>query len=203
METRRRKKRRRKISKQEQKRRKQKELIVRKIKFLTLASIIWCGISLVVASAFYEVSVVRGYGMIPNLRHGEVVLSKKRESLKRFDIVKYQLGNNRSIFLRVIAFPGDDVKYVADDLLINGEQIDEKFIVQEINQATDSGGHYTTDFSLAIFGEFDALPEDNYLLLGDNRLNTSDSRYYGLMTSEKIKGKVVARLFPFSVFKLF
>ena len=44
------------------------------------------------------------------------------------------------------------------------------------------------------------LKSDEYFILGDNRLISKDSRYFGPIKEKEIKGKVVFRIFPFSKF---
>ena len=41
------------------------------------------------------------------------------------------------------------------------------------------------------------IPKDRYFVQGDNRLHSSDSRSFGLITSEQIEGVVVSRYYPF------
>ena len=44
--------------------------------------------------------------------------------------------------------------------------------------------------------EVDVIPEDSYFVVGDNRINSQDSRSYGFISKEDIVGKVEFRIWP-------
>lgn len=166
------------------------------IRRLMAAFVIWLLIMAVILSFFFSVTRIRGYGMIPNFRDKDIVLLNKRKPIKRFDVVQCELGRGKNL-LRVIGLPGDKVAYKHDELFINDEQIDEKHLIREINEARKNSGVYTEDFTNQLLGDSLVVPVGSYILLGDNRKHTNDSRLYGYVTSDQIKGVVVYRLFPF------
>ena len=87
--------------------------------------------------------------------------------------------------------------YVIDLLaavIVNGETFKEPFI--------DLEKVHTDDFSIKDLG-YDVIPEDMYLVLGDNRENSLDSRNYGLVSKKQIVGKAWMRIWPFSGIKMF
>ncbi|MGL5531396.1 MAG: signal peptidase I, partial [Culicoidibacterales bacterium] len=82
-----------------------------------------------------------------------------------------------------IGLPGDEVRYENGQLYINNEPIEEAYIVDKIDQ-------YTYDFTLQdLPGGYTTIPENQYLVLGDNRLISKDSRAIGLVDAEQIIGK--------------
>ena len=146
-------------------------------------------------SFFFGVSNVSGYGMSPTLMQGEVVLINRTRIPKRFDMVLFRRGNTKQI-RRLIGFPGETIAYKDDHLLVEGAVVDEKFLVDKINESQRNGQNYTEDFTVYDLLDRQALPEGKYLLLGDNRPYATDSRHYGLVDESAIIGVVQARLFP-------
>lgn len=130
---------------------------------------------------------VSGDSMYPTLKDGNIMILNKigyrMNGLKRFDIVviKYQ---NEKIIKRVIGLPGDYVEYKDNKLYINGSIVDEEY---------DRG--YTNDFDLSLFNET-TIPEGKYLVLGDNRPISKDSRMIGLIDKKDITGYTSLEVYP-------
>ena len=130
---------------------------------------------------------VDGKSMYPTLDDNEILLLKKYDhSYERFDIVVFNY-NSSKLVKRVIGLPGEYVEYKNNELYINNEKIEFKL---------DS---YTYDFELSELG-FKQIPEDYYLVLGDNRINSLDSRRIGLIPKENILGTTTFSIFPFDKF---
>lgn len=138
--------------------------------------------------------------MTPTINENNLVIVKRRNNIKRFDIVLCDI-NNQLIFLRVIGLPEETIAYTDDNLYVDSELIDEKFLIDQINDSQKQGHTYTNDFNLSLFGQSNVIPKDHYLLLSDNRPYTNDSRYYGLIPKEKIKGTAKSIIFPFNQIK--
>lgn len=138
--------------------------------------------------------IVKGASMEPTLKENEVLflskISYKNHQPKRFDIVVVDTGNDL-IIKRIIGLPGEKVEYKNNKLYINDKQIDDPYPKNN-----------TEDFNLEEICEIrndncvTIIPEDKYLVLGDNRKISADSRAKGLFKKEEIKGKVVFRLWP-------
>lgn len=112
----------------------------------------------------------------------------------RGDVIVFRYPNNPSIFYikRIIGLPGDTVSIdhgVVTVTAAKGEvlQLQEPYIVNE--DAT-----YTKDTILA---------EGDYFVMGDNRPNSSDSRFWGSLPRKDIIGRVDLRLLPLSHVSLF
>lgn len=123
---------------------------------------------------------VNGESMDNTLKDGQILILKKYDkSYERFDIVVLNYNNERLI-KRVIGLPGETVEYKDGVLYINGEVVEDEF------------ASITGNFSHA------KISEGNYLVLGDNRPKSNDSRYIGLISEKDILGTVDFRIFPFS-----
>ena len=127
---------------------------------------------------------VDGDSMNPTLENRELLLLQKfSTNYNRFDIVVFRYNNDKLV-KRVIGLPGDYIEYKDDKLYVNGEVIEENYIHKK-----------TSDFKLEDFG-YNKIPEGKYFVLGDNRTNSLDSRYIGLIDESDIKGIVKISIFP-------
>ena len=135
--------------------------------------------------------MVSGNSMVPTLNNGDVMILNKFSYLvndiERFDIVVVDY-ENEYIIKRVIGLPGDYVEYKNDILYVNGKKIKEVY-----------DREYTEDFNLNDLN-IKKIPNYYYLVLGDNRPISKDSRKIGLIDKKNIKGSTNFILFPFSRF---
>ena len=145
--------------------------------------------------------IVRGDSMYSTLEDGEVLfLSKityRLSDIKRFDIVVVKDLDNDLIIKRVIGLPGDKIEYKEGNLYINDKIIKEDYtdyIMEDFN--VDSICEIT---NLECNG---IIPNDMYLVLGDNRKISADSRVKGLIKKEQILGKTILRIWPLNKIKL-
>ncbi|QDX93169.1 signal peptidase I [Brevibacillus laterosporus] len=88
---------------------------------------------------------------------------------------------------RVVGIPGDTVQSKEDVLYINGKPIDEPYLSEYKLKEKQDGNQFTYDF-----GPF-TIPQESVFVLGDNRVNSADSREYGPIEIEKIKGKMIKK----------
>jgi signal peptidase I len=136
--------------------------------------------------------VVEGTSMLPQLHDGERLLVNKLVYYKiksvswghieRGDIVVfwYPKEPDKSYVKRVIGLPGDIVEVRSGKVVINGTPLDEAYLDTEHNQNLPS---------------FPAVKVDQhyYFVMGDNRDNSSDSRYWGLVPEKYVYGKAFFR----------
>lgn len=112
-------------------------------------------------------------------------LAYKFSEPKRGDIIifKFPDDETQNYVKRVIGLPNDIVQIKNGRVYINGEELDEPYIKDYI---LDDGETYTY-----------IVPEDSYFMLGDNRNNSKDSRYWvnTFVKEEKIVAKVVVRYY--------
>lgn len=135
--------------------------------------------------------MVSGNSMVPTLNNGDVMILNKFKYLvndiKRFDIVVVDY-ENEYIIKRVIGLPGDYIEYKNDILYVNSKKVEENY-----------NREFTDDFDLNDLNK-EIIPNNYYLVLGDNRPISKDSRKIGLIDKKNIKGSTNFVLFPFSRF---
>jgi signal peptidase I len=107
----------------------------------------------------------------------------------RGDIIvfKYPQDERRDFIKRIIGTPGDRVQIRGHSVYVNGELLDEPYTKETIPNLPHGG---ETTFCAYAFGcEPTIVPRDSYFVMGDNRDNSQDSRYWGFVRRDKIKGK--------------
>lgn len=111
---------------------------------------------------------------------------------KRGDIIIFKYPDDPSIkfIKRVIGLPGDKVNFKNGDVYINDEKLDEPYLLQK-NSTFSSVPEYI-------------VPENSYFMLGDNRLNSKDSRFWKhtFVTKNEIIGKALFKYFNQSTHKI-
>lgn len=153
-------------------------------------------IIVVILVKMYIVSpvMVSGESMYSTLHGGDVMILDKLSyhfnEIKRFDIVvvKYE---KKSIIKRVIGLPGDVVECIDNKLYINGKIYVEKYLDENT---------VTNDFDIVSISGEKVIPDNYYLVLGDNREISLDSRRIGLIKKSDIEGKASFTIFPFNRF---
>lgn len=97
---------------------------------------------------------------------------------------------------RVIGVPGDHIEYKSNTLYLNGEAVEESYLINDDSPA--KLGFQTGNFTLEELTGYSVVPENTYFVLGDNRGNSNDSRFFGLLNEEAIIGEVTFRFYPFN-----
>ncbi len=106
---------------------------------------------------------------------------------QRGDVVIFRYPDNENdLFVkRVIGLPGETVSFKNGDVYINGELLEEDYIREpHSTEAVNNHTEYT-------------VPENSYFMLGDNRNNSRDARFWNntYVTKDKIVAKVLFRYF--------
>jgi signal peptidase I len=113
------------------------------------------------------------------------------KKLERGDIVvfKYPKQLSKDFVKRLIALEGEEVKIRDKQVYINGSPIIENYKVHNDSQVyTESNSYHYDDFIRDNFGPI-TVPPGQCFVLGDNRDNSMDSRYWGTLPLQYIKGK--------------
>ena len=107
---------------------------------------------------------------------------------RRGDIIvfKYPQDEKRDFIKRIVATPGERVQVRGHQVLVNGRPLQEPY-----TKFSDSGGVRGAEAycGYAYGCEPTLVPPDSYFVMGDNRDNSQDSRYWGFVKRDKIKGK--------------
>ena len=102
----------------------------------------------------------------------------RKRNPRRFDVVRLEVPRNSSrwILKRIVGLPGEEVALVAGELFINGKQVADAYAYCPDPQ---------TD-------QFEWWPrDDEYVVLGDNRMQSTDSRKFGPVKRSSIRGRVL------------
>lgn len=143
-----------------------------------------------------EKILVDGTSMENSLHDGEQVLIEKVsryfDGPERFDVVVFTKNHGtytKTYIKRIIGLPGESVQIIGNRIFINGEQLEEEFGKDPMDTA-------------GIAAEPILLGEDEYFVLGDNRVVSVDSRdkAVGAVTKDELVGVVFLRVAPLSAF---
>lgn len=142
---------------------------------------------------------VQGSSMYPSLVHGErIIVWQLLYSPNFSDIIVLEHTDGNLHVKRVLGVPGDRVDYINSEMVINGEVISEPYIAQE---ASMNGFSFETICQIRNNQtDCSVIPEGYFLVLGDNRNRSGDSREYGLIHESQVMGRATLRFLPFSEF---
>jgi len=141
---------------------------------------------LVLYVGVFHLSVVRGSSMTPSIHDGDRILIDPLtfllQGVQRGDIVvlKYPLDPSVDYIKRVVGLPGDEIVIEGGQVWVNGRRLDEPYV-----------GDPDPFCSLRTH-----VRPAHYFVLGDNRLRSCDSREFGQVPQDYVRGKVELRLWP-------
>jgi signal peptidase I len=146
------------------------------------AILILCALIYGVINRFIVTSViVQGRSMVPTLQDGERYLLDRwtyhdRKPQRGDVVVLRDPGHSDLAIKRIVGMPGDTLLFKGGDVLLNGKRLIEAYL--------PSGTHtYTPNQQQLVL-----LGAGQYFVLGDNRLLSEDSRYYGPIQRHRIIG---------------
>ena len=175
-------------------------------------------IVLVLRSFLVEPFQIPSGSMLPTLEVGDFILVNKYAyglrlpvagtkvvdigDPERGDVMvfRYPKDGETNYIKRVVGMPGDRIRYRNKQLFINGEQVESRFIARlppvELRRETLDDVEHDVFLTMRRPGAGGAgewvVPEGHYFVMGDNRDNSNDSRYWGMVPDELVVGKAFA-----------
>lgn len=141
---------------------------------------------------------VVGQSMYPNFRDGEYLIANKLvyrfSDPQRGDVIIFKHSPTHDYIKRVIALPGETIALRDGSYYIDGKLLDESEYIA--STVTTNGGNALKE------GEELLIPSGQYFASGDNRPKSSDSRAFGPIEKEDIKGRAWLVYFPFNQFRI-
>ena len=134
----------------------------------------------------FQVSVVSGHSMDPSLEPGDRLvvdkLSYRWRRVKRFDVVVFECPTPGGVdyVKRVVGLPGETVELRGGELYVDG-----RLEAQQFDHVDDLGSYPPVK-----------VPEDSFYVLGDNRPRSLDSRGFGVVAKDRLRGVVRLRVYP-------
>ena len=136
------------------------------------------------------IHVVQGESMEPNFHTGEIIVTNKLSYLtskpERGDAVVLSFPGDpdkQKYIKRIIGLPGETLEIKNGKVYINNKELVESYIAKNV----------TTAPNMKV-----TIPEDEYFIMGDNRPNSNDSRYWGTARVNDLIGKGVFIISPLS-----
>ncbi len=141
---------------------------------------------------------IRGDSMLPNFRNGEYLLTEMvsynllKKEPQRGEVVVFRSPEqpNLDFIKRVVALPNEKIKLENGRVFIINQEHPEGFLLEEdyLEEGTVTEGRRTIKD-----GEVFSTGDNGYVVMGDNRERSSDSREWGAINKENIIGKVWLR----------
>ena len=151
------------------------------LNFVLLALLIVVPIRIFIAQPF----IVSGASMDPTFKTGEYLivdeLSYRFNEPQRGDVIifKYPKDKTKFFIKRIIGLPEEKISAVNGEVFVNNEKLDENYLIDKD------------------FDDFASnLKSGEYFVMGDNRQESLDSRSWGPLPEDLIRGKAFLRLLP-------
>ena len=127
-------------------------------------------------------------------------------------VVFYSPADNKRLVKRVVGLPGDTIAMLNNNLFINGKSLNYEPINDQSNDKISDHYYFMENLtgrkhsvmispyhsSLRSFGPV-IVPEGSYFMMGDNRDNSADSRYFGFVERNRIVGQATAIVASFDI----
>jgi signal peptidase I len=123
-------------------------------------------------------SVERAVLPVTDIRRGEIV------------VFKYPVDPERDFIKRVIGLSGETIELRDHQIHVNGRALDEPYAHYLPRPSGTGAGEMTSDDVRERYGPV-VVPAGSVFVMGDNRDNSEDSRYWGFLPKENIKGKAL------------
>ena len=148
-------------------------------------------VALLVRATVVQTFYIPTVSMVPTLKVDDRLLVDKvtleTREIRRGDIIVFTRPPSftdktiKDLIKRVIGVPGDTVEGHDGAVWINGKELSERYLRPSVT---------TSDFAPVRVGV------DNYFVMGDNRAESYDSRFWGTVEREQVVGRALVRIWP-------
>ncbi|MEM7184866.1 MAG: signal peptidase I, partial [Spirochaetota bacterium] len=156
----------------------------------------------------FQIFIVEGNSMLPSLKNHSIVLVSKvgypqnlgswqfqigpSAELIRKDLIIFEGKKDEMLVKRIIAVSGDVYHFQKNRVFVNQKLETGDYLGRE-EQTSPPNGILSMEAEAPYYRLYRAgkIPHGYYLLLGDNRKNSTDSRTLGLVPKSKIRGKIL------------
>ena len=166
------------------------------IRIVVISLIVIIGIRSFVMQPFF----VNGQSMEPNFYDGDYLIvneiSYRFNDPERGDVIIFHYPNDpRQFFIkRIVGLPGEKIEIKNNKITIYNKERPDGFTIDEV---------YIPEGIIISKSYSQELKNDEYYVLGDNRIASSDSRVWGVLEKHHIVGKAWIRAWPFGAFSVF
>lgn len=143
-------------------------------------------LALIIRQFYFGVFWIPSESMLPTLKIYDRLIVNKYiyhfKDPKRFQVVvfKYPLNTKNDFIKRIIGLPGEKLEIKSGEIYINDQLVEET---------------HSMNRDYANFGPIE-IPEDKYFVMGDNRPNSADSRFWGFVPRENFHGPAFLKIWP-------
>ena len=154
-------------------------------------------VAFIIKTFLFQAFYIPSLSMAPTLKVNDRVLVNKLSydlhDVHRGDLVVFESPPNegsqtKDLIKRVIGLPGETVESRDGHILINGQVLQEPYL----------GPDVTTGPVEKI-----TIPPDHLWVMGDNRPNSRDSRFFGAIPESLVIGRAFIRVWPVTAIRLF
>ena len=159
--------------------------------FILIIPLLCLVIPLIITNTLYKPFEVPSSSMSPTIIPGDlIIVNLLDEEINNGDIVVFKdpLNSGEFFIKRVIAVEGQIIDFNGGRLFIDEEPIEDDYSIGD-NYEIEGGVNITYPY---------IIPEGKIWVMGDNRENSNDSRYFGSVDKEEVLGKAIARYWPFN-----
>lgn len=158
-----------------------------------LETVISAGIiAFIIITFIGQVTVVRGASMEPTLHDNERLIANKIsyrfETPERGEIIIFRppLEIKRNYIKRIIGVPGDKIEITKGKIYLNDKKLEEPYVKNRSYENMPPT----------------IVPDNSFFVLGDNRPNSSDSRYWGFVPRKNVVGRAWIVFWPLNKIRL-
>ena len=163
-------------------------------------------LALVVKVFLLQAFYIPSLSMYPTLREGDRVLvnklSYRLHDVNRGDVIVFERpasetsSNIPDLIKRVVGLPGESISFIDGAVYVDGKRLDESYLSDgTVTSSANAPNKCTTEAPCVV-------PSGQVWVMGDNRSDSKDSRYFGSIDESTIVGRAFVTVWPIGRFGL-